>query len=795
MSALAHILHEKDYDVSGSDSSKNTLTEALTKLGVSIYSEHQSENIKSSETIVVYSTAIDVSNPEIITAKKLGCTLWHRSQLLADLMKSYEGIAITGTHGKTTTSALLSHTFEKSNQSPTFVIGGLLNASKSNAQVGKGRFFVAEADESDKTFLNYAPQHAIITNVEADHLDHYLDFNEIKSSFEQFFSQVKQTLLWCYDCQTLKQMAPFGISYGFELGADAQITSFEQKDFFSYFDLTFENKLYSRIELPMIGRHNVLNAAAVFTLALKLNIDEHDIRTAFRSFQGVSRRSQKITEKNQIQIYDDYAHHPTEIKSTLKSFRERFLKRRIIALFQPHRFTRLMAFKEDFLKAFKDADEVWVTDVYSAGEKPNQEFNISQLASDIQEQSNTSAHYVPSDQRMAFFEKNIQPFDVLITLGAGDITTFAQQAALKLEEFQPQLKAALVCGGSSYEHYISLISSNFIEQNYAKNRLNLSRYLILPTGEWSLYDSTLNQYQPLDFIEVISNLKQSHVIFPVLHGGLGEGGGLQGFFEVLDVPFCGPQHAQSSLAMNKIWMQQLVKQLGIKTTNSQFLLKRDWTDQHQKLLAEIESQLSYPCVVKPACLGSTIGVSFVNSSMELQQAIDRVFEMDEFAIIEPKIIGIDLEIACLDTEDGVVVPHPGQVKSNVRQYDYVAKYSQNPIEKVVQAEIDPKIAQEAQTLARRIYQALGCSSYARIDFFLTNENELIFAEVNTLPGMTPRSLFQRMLINHGLTAEQIIDQMIINALFDHRKVQRQNKHIAHYLNVIKDVTHGPKNSS
>ncbi len=792
MSALAHLLLAQKYTVSGSDPSQSDILVGLSAKGASIFEGHHAQNIEAKETTVVYSTAIAETNPEIVQARSLGCNLWHRSDLLAHLMHPYQSIAITGTHGKTTTSALVSHVLMVANQSPSFMIGGLLRPQNINGLAGDGKYFVAEADESDKSFLKYFPHYSIITNVEADHLDHYRDLEEIKDSFKQFITQVKTSLVWCYDCKTLQEISPKGISYGFHEKADIRITRAEQKGFKCSFDLCILGKDYLNIELPMIGKHNVLNGAAVFGLALKIGIDEAFIRQGLASFSGVKRRAEKIGEHHNIQIFDDYAHHPTELRCMLKSFKEAFPKRRVIALFQPHRYSRLLPFQEEFAHSFEDADEVWLTDVYAAGETFSGEFSIKNLACQVEKASKTKTHYVAKKELLNFFSKEIRPFDVLITVGAGDITSFGKEALKELQAKGSTLKLAMICGSISYEHYVSLFSSRFIIENYNADFMELKIFRILPTGQWTICDKQLNSIQNLTMIEVVQELQECDVVLPVLHGRCGEDGMIQGFLTALQVAYCGTSYSQSALNMNKIWMKLFVEQLKIPVPKGLDFSKEEWLSDLPNCLTEIEKKLPFPIVVKPASSGSTLGVSFVNNKVDLIKAIEDVFAMDTQVVIEEQIFGKDLEVSCFETEEGLVITHPGEVRSDVREYNYVAKYSQNPIEKIVRANISTELAESCRALAKKIYCAMQIKSYTRIDFFLTQDGQLIFAEVNTHPGMTPRSLFQRTLISHGIEAKEVINQMVIDAMYRRRQDYKKSLQIGQYLELIKDVTHAKK---
>ena len=280
MSALARFLMAKNHPVFGSDLSQSGESLLLEKEGAKVFKNHLAENIQDKNATVVFSTAIAEDNPEIQEAKRTGCALWHRSDLLAYLMQSYQSIAVAGTHGKTSTSALFSHLLTTANLAPSFVIGGLLKPQNINSIVGEGRHFVLEADESDGSFLKYEPNCAIITNLEADHLNYYKDLKAIEEIFEKFMDKVqdKEKLFWCSDCVNLTKINPEGVSYGFNAKAQLRIVNYKQKGWLSEFDIHFENKHYKNIKLPLIGKHNALNAAAVFGLAILLGVDEESIR-------------------------------------------------------------------------------------------------------------------------------------------------------------------------------------------------------------------------------------------------------------------------------------------------------------------------------------------------------------------------------------------------------------------------------------------------------------------------------------------------------------------------------------
>lgn len=437
MSALARLLIAKTHKVSGSDQATLGEVEKLKQEGAEVFQGHQSENIQQKETTVVYSTAIKKDNPEIVRAKSLNCTLWHRSDLLSYLMNSYDALAVAGTHGKTTTSALLTHVLISSELSPTYVIGGILTNQQTNSENGEGKYFVLEADESDGSLLKYHPFGSILTNLEEDHLDYYYrDLAHIEECFKQYISQIKdpEYFFWCKDCPNLRKINPKGFSYGFHSESDLRILDYKQQGLSLIFSIEFQGTQYREIELSMMGEQNVLNAAAIFGLSLQLKIDEEKIRKAFKTFLGIKRRGERLGSIQNIEFIDDYAHHPTEVKYLMKGLRTAFPKRRIIAIFQPHRYSRIKYFQDGFADSFHKSSEVWLTDTFAAGETPLEGFSEKNYAKEIEAKSGAPTRYIPKEDLLNTIVENAQPHDVIVTIGAGDITQFGRQALEQLKK-------------------------------------------------------------------------------------------------------------------------------------------------------------------------------------------------------------------------------------------------------------------------------------------------------------------------------------------------------------------------
>ncbi len=428
MSALAMVLLGRNVTVSGSDLGASYITEMLEKAGAKVYVGHAAEHV-TMNTTVIYTTGIAENNPEFSAAKTLGCPLLHRSDLLNMIAKQYKLLAVAGTHGKTTTSALLTHVLKASGEDPAFAVGGVLPQYNSNGGDGKGSYYVVEACESDGTFLKYAPFGAIVTNIDSDHLDHFGSDKAFRSAFFLFLNNVTSTsnLFWCGDDSHLQQHSPQGVSYGFSKDCQLKISNYSQDGWQICFDVDLKGMHYEKINLPLIGRHQALNGAAVFGLALSLGINEELIREAFSTFAGVKRRCEFKGEHHDIRLYDDYAHHPVEIKTTLDGIRSAIGDARLIAIYQPHRFTRARDCVGLFQSVFDSADEVFIVEIYSAGESPIKGVTDIDVFEDIASMNSTPIQFIQNAKLVEFLANYMCPHDVLVTLGAGDVTYISKK--------------------------------------------------------------------------------------------------------------------------------------------------------------------------------------------------------------------------------------------------------------------------------------------------------------------------------------------------------------------------------
>ncbi len=439
MSGIAEVLLNLGYEVSGSDLRSSDITRRLHQLGGTIFTGHAAENVHGAQVVVV-STAVSNDNPEVVEAQRRVIPVIPRAEMLAELMRLKYGIAIAGTHGKTTTTSMVATLLYQGGIDPTAVVGGRLNALGSNAKLGKGEFMVVEADESDGSFLKLSPTIAVVTNIDADHLDYYSGLEEICAVFLDFINKIPfyGLAVLCLDDANIQTLLPRVekryVTYGFSPQADYYASDVTYGDGGSEFDVYFRQQPVGRVKLAMPGRHNVLNALAALAVARELEIDYSVIAAGFASFAGVQRRFQ-IKHAGDIMVVDDYGHHPAEIKATLAAARSGW-DRRIIAIFQPHRYSRIQALFNEFVAAFYQADYLVVMDIYAAGEDVIDGVSGEKLAAAIAEHGHRHVQYcATAQQAVGHLQQVLKAGDMVITLGAGSVWQVAEQviALLPLE--------------------------------------------------------------------------------------------------------------------------------------------------------------------------------------------------------------------------------------------------------------------------------------------------------------------------------------------------------------------------
>ncbi len=437
MSGIAEVLVNQGFEVSGSDISENLNIERLRKLGVKISIGHSAGNINGA-SIIVISSAIERNNIELIEARKKRIPIVKRAEMLAELMRFKKTIAVAGTHGKTTTTSLMATILEKANYDPTVINGGIINSYNSNAKLGKSDWMVVEADESDGSFLKLPASFVIVTNIDAEHIDFYKSFKELKNAFKRFINNIPfyGAAIICIDDPTIQSIISEIedkkiITYGLSPQADFRATNIVFKDSKTFFSLEISPKKDAsakKIEnmvsnIP--GIHNVQNILAVCSMAIELDIDLEIIKSALLGFEGVNRRFSLIKNYKGIQIFDDYGHHPIEIKATLSASRE-ITKDKVVAIVQPHRYTRLKLLFEDFTSAFNDADIVFITEIYSAGELQSFDLTNYTLINALISGGHKDVRAFDDKELKFLIENKLKDGDIVVFLGAGDISSKAK---------------------------------------------------------------------------------------------------------------------------------------------------------------------------------------------------------------------------------------------------------------------------------------------------------------------------------------------------------------------------------
>ena len=446
MSGIAEILHDMGYEVQGSDSAENANVQRLRDKGITIMVGQQAANIANA-TIVVVSTAIKADNPEVMEARRRFLPVVHRAEMLGELMRLRWSVAIAGTHGKTTTTSLVATLLDAGGIDPTVINGGIITGWGSNARLGESDWMVVEADESDGSFSRLNPTVAVVTNIDPEHLDHHGDFDNLKAAFRQFVASIPfygfATL--CIDHPVVQRMMPEIperrlITYGLSASADIRATNLTTSDEGMRFDVLISRRIDAGMEmipdvlLPMLGEHNVLNCLAAISVALEMGISDQAIRDGLKNFRGVGRRFEFKGSADGIMVIDDYGHHPVEIEAALSAARMLKPENKVIAVVQPHRYSRLQDLFADFCGCFNDADAVLVADVYAAGEAPIDGIDKDGLVAGLMAHGHPRPEALTSPETLAEQVLAIAgPGDLVICLGAGSSTSWAAELPQQLE--------------------------------------------------------------------------------------------------------------------------------------------------------------------------------------------------------------------------------------------------------------------------------------------------------------------------------------------------------------------------
>ncbi len=731
MSALAKILIERGFEVSGSDMKDSATLEMLRGLGAKIFVGHKAKNILDEHSdpvvdAVVCSSAIPADNPEVVAAGKFKIPKLHRSDINAYLLNAKRGIAVAGSHGKTTTTSMIGYVLHSAGVDPTIIIGGESTDLGTGAILGKSDWLVTEADESDGTFVTLKPSIAVVTNIEDDHLDHYGTLEKICAAFKVFINNIdrdKGVAVLCYDNENLRALAEKIdrkiISYGIEHAADFTARNIRTTTKGISFEAVHGENILGRVQLAIHGRHNVLNALATIATALHVGVSFAKIADGLSTFHGAKRRFQTKGRARNILVVDDYAHHPTEIAATLKAARE-IKPRKLVCIFQPHRYSRTQLLLKEFGTAFREADELILTDVYSAGEEKISGVSGESILREVLRTTNQAVSYIPRREDIAAAIKDrLSPGDMVITMGAGDIFKTGEELLEMLRDFSGR-KVVVVCGGPSTEAEVSRRTGKAIADALKSKN----------------YDVELMELNPQTFAQTIRE-KNCSIVFNAVHGRYGEDGLIQGTLDMLKIPYTGSGVLAAALTMDKVATKRFLNAVNLSTPK--FVVYRE-IDRRDELAAEIEKTFGLPVVIKADSQGSSIGVTIVERAEYIDEAIDNAFTFGDEILVEEFIKGRELTVAVFGNEDDAQALPVIEITTTTGRYDYRSKYTKGLSTHIVPAQIPDAVTDAVQSLAVAAFKVCKCAGVARVDIMLSEDNVPYVIEVNSVPGMTETSL-------------------------------------------------------
>lgn len=711
MSALALMLNERGFRVSGTDSTASPTTADLIQHGINVHIGHTSEGIEA-DCALILSDAIDLAkSPEVQKAKELGVPLFRRSQLLGWLLKDRKVIAVTGTHGKTTTTGLLGAGLIAAGLDPFIVVGAAIPQFNGPIVPGKGEYAVIEACEAYDSIRDYDPYIVLLTNLELDHVDFHGSYENLRESMLDFVTRIQEggKLVFCLEDKGACEVAEM---------------CWVPKSGYSKDDLIGE------ISLP--GEHNRLNAAGALVTA-SIVADRDKAQKGIRDFAGAERRLQLLRDGS-VAVIDDYAHTPAEVEASLSALKQRYADRRLVVVYQPHLYSRTNGQFEAFARALSIADSIVITDIYPAREDPMAGVSSARIA----ELTSKPTLYVPCRHLLPqTVAKLAKPRDVVCGMGAGNIAEFAPAFIKELDRAsRKQTKVAVVYGGESAEREVSLHSGRcvydaLISKGYDAKLVDVSE-LLLSKGD-------VSQFVGPD---------RPDAAFLAIHGTRAEDGALQGFLEMLHIPYTGPGIQASSISINKALTKQILERAGLRVPKGQLLTNPD-----EKVV------IPAPAIVKPNAQGSTVGLGYVESDSEMPEAVRKAFQYDDAVLVEEWIKGIETSVPVLG--DRALLPV--EIAPATGRYDFASKYVPGATEEIIPARVPEHVLKNLQETAVKAHQALGCEGATRTDIFVCGE-ELIVLEVNTLPGMTKTSLLPNSAAAAGIPYEELVDWMVKDAI-------------------------------
>ncbi|MBI1757252.1 MAG: D-alanine--D-alanine ligase [Fimbriimonas ginsengisoli] len=718
MSALALMLRRRGFAVRGTDSSQSEATDALLREGIEVRIGHSGKDLRDGDAVVLSDAIALEGSPEVARTRQLGQPLFRRSQVLGWLLLGRKTIAVTGTHGKTTTTGMIGAALIAAGLDPLVVVGANVPEWGGPVVEGKGEWAVVEACEAYDSFHDLDPMLVVLTSLEADHLDYHKTYENLRESVLRFARSVPA-----------EGALVFSMSDG---GArDAGVAAGVRAVGYCGSDLP------SALKLVLPGEHNRLNAAGALATAKLAGADAGRALEGIAAFKGAERRLQVLAEDLAgVTVVDDYAHHPTEIEASLKALRERYPGRRIVVAYQPHLYSRTAALIPEFAGALDGADLLLLTDIYPAREEPIPGISSARIA----ELCHTDVRYISSRHLLPKgAAQRAQLGDIVVGMGAGTIAEFAP-AFIKLwsrrNDPSRRVRVAVVFGGDNAEREVSILSGRAIH-----------RALLLKGYESRLVDISEMLLSSGDLTSLVGE-DRPDVAFLAVHGPNAEDGAIQGLLELLHLPYTGSGVRESAVAMDKHLTKQILAAAGLPVPLGVLIRSPDE-----------EIAITPPCIVKPNAQGSTVGLSFVREASELAGAVARAFRYDDEVVVEDWIEGMEVSVPVLGDRALPVV----EIAPASGCYDFAAKYTPGATEEIIPARLEPAMTAKVQDYALRAHRALECDGATRTDF-MVRVDEAFILELNTLPGMTGTSLLPSSARAAGISFEDLVDWMVRDAL-------------------------------
>lgn len=716
MSALAKMLAGRGLSVSGSDSTASPVTAELMSEGIAIRIGHDGSGIKRGDAVIL-TDAIDLgASPEVARAREVGCPLYRRSQLLGWLLRGRRLIAITGTHGKTTTTGLVSFAMIEAGFDPLCVEGANIPQWGGPVREGEGEWAVIEACEAYDSLRDFDPEIVVLTNLELDHEDFYTGgWDQLRATMLRFVNRAK-TLVYCADDRGACEIASLAACDARPYHADPTL------------------------ELGILGKTNLLNAGGALQAALLAGAEPARAKRGLAMFRGAERRLQHV-HSGEVDVVDDYAHHPSEIVASLGAIRDRF-NGRLIVVFQPHLYSRTAAHLADFADALSLADHVVITDIYPAREDPIPGVSSARIAERIRKPVTyvPSRHLLPREVRAI-----VRSGDVVVGMGAGTIGEFPTAFIEELRrrpivaagDQQPKLRIAVVYGGDSAEREVSLLSGRCI---HAALTARGHEAFLIDVSEVLLSTGRLEGFIGPD---------RPDLAFLAVHGTNAEDGSIQGLFELLHIPYTGSDILSSAIAMDKERTKEVLRSHGLPVPKGVLVRRGD----------PLPHSVSLPAIVKPNAQGSTVGVTFIHRAEDLDGAISKALQYDEAALVEELVEGVEISVPVLG--DRALLPV--EIVPASGSYDFESKYTPGATEEICPARLEPAVFERARNYAVAAHKALGCAGATRTDMIVRG-SDCVILEVNTLPGMTGTSLLPNSARAAGVSFEELCEWIARDAM-------------------------------